>query len=656
MAVQVGIRLLAAGALLLALAPSAKGAATVPDWMRSAAAEHLPSYPAETKAVVLMHETIYTVHEDGKAEVRVREVMKILRPQGRDFGEAGVAFNSDEKLNYLHVWSIGPDGHEYELKDKDLVEVGASASFELYSDQRAKVGRPPAIDPGAVMAFEYSQKVRPYSAEASWDFQRSIPVRRSIYVLQLPQGWEYKDFWFQHPKIAATEAGANRWQWQIENVPGINMEDVPLAPSAGAFEGRMAIAYFGSGKTRNSGDWHALGLYYDQLTHDRVTATPEMAAKAQELVAGKTDFADRVQAVAEFAQSQIRYVAIEIAIGGYQPHTAQDIYKNRYGDCKDKATLLKAMLASVGVNADYLLVDVYRGVIAPDVPSTQGNHMIAAIELPQGYQSERLHSVITATTGKRYLVFDPTWEFTPFGQLEPELQGSYGVLLAGADSQAIRLPVLQPTDNLLERNGRFQLQADGTLKGIVTEQRSGNMASYRRYLYSEKTEKEQREAVEHMLERDLPAFTVEIQKAENVKPLNSTLKVHYSLTVPHYAKPTGPLLLIRPRILGSDSQDLDQKPRTYPMDLDNTRVVRDTFEVELPPGYTVDELPDPVKLETDFASYSSHSEFKGSTVRYTREYTVKQIEIPANRYAELQRLNSSIEADERNSAVLKKGN
>ncbi len=252
-----GTKLLATGALLLALSPAAHAAVTVPDWVRSAAAEHLPAYPAETKAVVLLHETIFTVHEDGKAEERVREVVKILRPQGRDYGEAGVSFNSDEKLNYLHVWSIGPDGHEYELKDKDLIEVGASASFELYSDQRAKVGRPPAMDPGAVMAYEYSQKVRPYAAEASWDFQRSIPVRRSTYVLQLPQGWEYKDFWFQHAKITVTEAGANRWQWQIENVPAINMEDVRLAPAAGAFEGRIGNCLLRPAQIRNSGDWRS---------------------------------------------------------------------------------------------------------------------------------------------------------------------------------------------------------------------------------------------------------------------------------------------------------------------------------------------------------------------------------------------------------------
>src|SRR5664279_376261 len=102
---SVGIRLLAVAGLLLAFAPDANAGATVPDWVRSAVAEHLPSYPAETKAVVLLHETVFTVHEDGKAEERVREVIKILRPQGREYGEAGVSFNSDEKLNLslIHI-------------------------------------------------------------------------------------------------------------------------------------------------------------------------------------------------------------------------------------------------------------------------------------------------------------------------------------------------------------------------------------------------------------------------------------------------------------------------------------------------------------------------------------------------------------------------
>ena len=84
-----GIRLLATGALLLAFAPAAQCRSDRLGYW-SAATEHIPAYPAETKAVVLLHETIFTVQVDGKAEEHVREVIKILRPQGRPYGQAGV--------------------------------------------------------------------------------------------------------------------------------------------------------------------------------------------------------------------------------------------------------------------------------------------------------------------------------------------------------------------------------------------------------------------------------------------------------------------------------------------------------------------------------------------------------------------------------------
>src|SRR5256885_1816734 len=83
------------------------------------------------------------------------------------------------------------------------------------------------------------------------------------------------------------------------------------------------------------------------LAKDRNKPDPAITAKAQELVQGKTGFRDRVDAIASFVQSDIRYVAIEIGIGGNQPHAAADTFKARYGDCKDKATLLSSMLNAV---------------------------------------------------------------------------------------------------------------------------------------------------------------------------------------------------------------------------------------------------------------------------------------------------------------------
>ena len=96
------------------------------------------------------------------------------------------------------------------------------------------------------------------------------------------------------------------------------------------------------------GTWQGIGEWYDALAHDRLVATPEIAAKAAELTAGKTDFYDKAEAIAEFVQQQIRYFAVEMGVGGYQPHAAADVFHGTYGDCKDKATLLSAMLSTRG--------------------------------------------------------------------------------------------------------------------------------------------------------------------------------------------------------------------------------------------------------------------------------------------------------------------
>ena len=84
-------------------------------------------------------------------------------------------------------------------------------------------------------------------------------------------------------------------------------------------------------------------------------------------------------------------------IGGWQAHYAADIYRNRYGDCKDKTTLLISMLQAIGIRAYYLHVDSERGVIDPDAPSLIGNHMITAIEMPDGENDPRLMARVKAS-------------------------------------------------------------------------------------------------------------------------------------------------------------------------------------------------------------------------------------------------------------------
>ena len=245
----------------------------------------------------------------------------------------------------------------------------------------------------------------------------------------------------------------------MNDTPAIDLKDVRLRPAIDSLEGRMTVHYTGPGlPTSTEGTWKSIGEWYQVLYKDRIVATPEITAKANELTAGKSDFYDKTEAIAEFVQKQVRYFAIELGIGGYQPHYAGDTFRNRYGDCKDKATLLTAMLSAAGIHATLVIVDTSRGVVDPDAPSIVGNHAIAAIEIPKGYTSPKLRSVVTAKTGRQYLIFDPTWEKTAFGQLEHNLQGGYGVLMEGSDSQVIQFPVLAPDLNTIRRTATFQLQ------------------------------------------------------------------------------------------------------------------------------------------------------------------------------------------------------
>jgi hypothetical protein len=639
------------GCLLTALPCFAKDA--VPDWVRAAAAQPLPSFSTETTAAILLEDTTYTVAPDGTAIEHQRQVVKILRPQGREEGLVAVPFSKDQKLVSLHVWSIGPDGHEYTVKDNEMIEAGYPGQGNLYEDERIRAANPPGRDPGGIVAYEYEQKMLPYIAEKTWFFEGSLPRVRQVFTLELPAGFSYTTVWAHHRPVQAADLENRSWRWEMKDTPAINLQHMLYRPSVLSLAGRMTVRYGPSGVAQKDG-WQAIGEWYDGLSRDRLTATPEIAAKASELVQGRTDFYDRTEAIAEFVQQQVRYFAIEMGIGGYQPHYAADIYRNRYGDCKDKATLLSAMLSAVNIHAALLMVDDRRGVVDPEAPSTVGNHMITAIEIPKGYSSPRLRSVVTAKTGRRYLIFDPTWEKTPFGQLEHELQGSYGVLMEGADSQVLKLPLLSPEFNRVHRQGKLQLGPDGSLKGTITETRFGDVSDHRRALYTHGDAKQQADFMDHSLGEDFGAFKVSDIKVENAASLNKDLITTFSIDVERYASAMGPLLTVRPRVLGQEAPPVEQEERKVPIDLPETMQSQDDYEIELPQGYAVDELPEPAKVDFGFASYASSTELKGSVLHYTRTLTIREVTLPAEKYADLQKLSGLIANDEQSLAVLKK--
>ena len=454
--------------------------------------------------------------------------------------------------------------------------------------------------------------------------------------------------------IVASQPAPGHYRWQLDRVSGVDLEDVPMTPEFEAMAGRLVVRYSRDPQPTGDDRWTAIGNWYTALASPSAQPTPDLSAKAKELVAGQSDFTAKLQSIASYMQRNIRYVGIEIGIGGLQPHTADDVFRNRYGDCKDKATLLRAMLESVGIHSTWVLVDTRRGFVDPKIPSIDGNHAIAAIEIPVGYTNPVLQSVVTAKSGKRYLIFDPTNQWIPIGQIPPYEQGGYGILSEGGQSQLIALPVMAPASDRVEHTIQAQLNADGSLEARVVEQRYGYAAEKPRITFTEGSQQQQRDYLEQRLRRDLNSISLEKVAADHPADLSSPLQLDYGFRVANYARNAGDLLLVRPRILGSDAWSLPREERTWPIDLSAVQTRSDHVDLSLPPGYVVDELPDPVSLDTDFASYHSAVTADATALHYTRDYTVKQLQLDASRYDDLRKFSERIAYDEAASAVLKK--
>jgi hypothetical protein len=630
--------------------------AEVPDWLRALARQAPKTYADDVNAVVLLDDNVTTVKENGDLVRRGRRVVRILRPEGRNMGVYYRAYNNDSKINYLRGWSITSKGQEFETKSSDVFEQNVS-TYEVYSDAKIKAVRVPGTDVGTVVGFEYEELEHPYTFHDTWMFQESEPVERSHYELHLASGWRFKSQWMNHQEEKPTEENGTI-QWHLTDIPRI--ENEPRRPPSRALAGATVFTFFNDkipGKSFR--DWGDIGTWYMQLSSDARGASPALSQKVQELAPANLPLLQRIKTLAGFAQHDVRYVAIEIGVGGYKPHTASDVFTHRYGDCKDKATVLSAMLAQIGVKSYYIIVNATRGVVTKETPANPGafNHMILAISLPEASYSKSMPALYEHPKLGHLLIFDPTNDVVPFGQIPYYEQDNYGLLVGEQGGELIHMPLSPPDANGILRYARLKLLPDGTLQGEIEERYTGFNAMLGREFLQHETEDDRKKIIERLVANSLGNFQLDKYELVNANDIDQDLIVKFSFSAPRYAKNAGSVLLVRPRVLGELAGPWDaNKPRHYAYEFRGPFLYRDTFEISLPEGFKVDELPDPAKATFPFAEYVSKTENLGGTLKYTREYKQTATEVPLERMDDLKKFFGQINLDEKNMAVLKRAN
>jgi len=656
-------RLFLGGALCVCAATlPAHAGGDAPAWMHAVVNAPLPAHDDKTDAVLLYEERNVNVQSTDKIKTQVRVVYKILRPSGRDYGIAAVSFNAHTKINGMRGWCIPAQGKDYEVKDKEAIEASLPkvAGSELISDVKDKLLQIPAADPGNIIGYEYEQEEQPLVLQDFWDFQREIPVRETHYSLQLPPGWEYKASWLNHAEVKPTQAGSNQWQWVMSDVAAIRPE-LDMPPMQGVVGG-MILSFFPSGgpSVRNGfSNWREMGAWLGNLEQGRIDASPQIKAQVATLIAGKTTTLQKMKALADFVQHNIRYVSIQLGIGGWQPHPAADVFSHRYGDCKDKATLMRSMLREIGVDSYQVAINTERGSITPETPAYRGfDHEITVVKLPDDVKDASLVATIEHPRLGRLLFFDPTDEMTPFGQISGSLQANYALVVTPEGGDLIELPRQPSSMNSIERTGKLTLDPMGTLKGEVNETRVGDRAWSQRWrLRTVTNEADRKKPIEDLLAGSLSLFQLTRATVVNLDQTDQPFGFKYSFEAPNYAKNAGGLLLVRPRVLGVKTSGIleTKEPRKFPVEFEGPSRDTDTFEITIPPGYVVDDVPPPVNADYSFASYHAKTEVTGNLIRYSRTLEYKELSVPVARADELKKFYRIIASDERNTVVLKSG-
>jgi hypothetical protein len=659
---RVAISCIALAGLILAWpARHATARDSAPQWLHDAAQASLPAHDDDAVAVILLDDTEVTARDNGEIQTLHRRAFKILRPQARDeFGGLGVNFDADTKIAYMKAWTITPDGHDLAVTDKDAVEHGYLADIE-YTDTKVKALKFPEADPGSVIGYEYVQQDRPYVFEDIWPFQHTIPVKQARFDLRLPPGWEYSAQWFNHADQAPQTVGANEYVWQVGEQSGVREEDD--MPPWRTVAGWVGIKYFPRDpalRAKSAGTWHDIGLWYNGLTESRRDSNPAIHQKVLELTNGISEPLAQMQALTAYMQRNIRYFAVEIGIGGFQPHPASEVFAHQFGDCKDKATLLSTMLKEIGIDSYYVLVDDFREGVHPEYPSTHFNHVILAIRVPGTVNNASLYSTVQDAKLGKLLVFDPTNEYVPLGNIPSYLQNTYGLLMAPDGGTLIQLPLSAPATNRLLRSAKLSLTASGSLSGEVKEVRWGGPAYQGREQYLRVQPSKRQEVIEHFLQEFLPNFALQGASLGNLEQYNEVLTVDYAFASQGYARMVGDEMLVRPRVFGDKYAHLlelfaQKKPRKYPIEFDEATRQDDIFDITLPVGYVPDgELP-ATDASCDFGTYKSKVEVKDGVLHYTRTLEIQKVHVPAEKLADVKDFLQKIAVDQQMYVALKSG-
>ena len=634
-------------------APPVAAEAT-PDWIVPAARRVFAPSPATRGAVVLESDRRITLLPSGRQIERSRGAIRIDGSEGRDQAEARAIYRTDAgRVKQFRAWLVSPAGDVRPLPEKD-VRDDAVAGGDLYNEVRVRWIRAGDLVPGMVFAWEWLVEQDEPFAQDEHRFQDELPVALARFALEVPEGWTVHASWANASGVEPVVT-AGVWSWELRDLPEIS--DEPMRPVTRGLVPRLMVTAVPpeglASKAPAFTDWSGVaGWLEHQIPPGNANEDLRLRQAAQRLVSGARSELDTLRAVARSVQ-QVRYVSIQMGIargGGYRPRPASSVLDRGYGDCKDKANLMREMLAALG--RDAWLVTLRLGEareVAATWPSPLPfNHCILAIRLrePRGLPAEVAHPRLGPL-----LIFDPTDAFTPLGELSPHSEGGFALVVSPGTDPVVRLPEMPSGSSTVERRLELTLNAAGDAAGDLSERCRGASAAEERSQLAALDAREYRGLVVGWLRRAMPSVEV-----ESLELHDDSLAARFE-TVVHFRIPGAAqsmqqrLLMLRPPLLARGGLALhSDRPRRHPVVIPG-RAVTETLVVRIPEGFDVDEMPESRTLEGPLAWFRTDTRKEPGRVVQVRVLKEGRGTVPADRYAEIQAFYRKVRAAEDSPVV-----
>jgi len=599
-------------------------------------------------AVVLYDRCSVKFFPDGRKIWREEKAVKITGKRGiQDFGEIVIPFSTEhQKLKILYAYTVTPEGKVLKPGKNAINTVYPPFVSEapIYSDLKYRTISMPGVRVGSIIKYAYVLKtVKPYMKNQFWEtdyLQDEYPVREAVFKALIPKGkyFRFKTYNMNEKESQPVRKDFGKFielSWKVKNVPPIVKE--PNMPPFEEVAKRVAITSLKS--------WQEVAKWYSDLSKEAVKPDRLVRETTLKVVKGKKTEEEKIRAIYNFVAQNIRYVGMEFGINGYKPHRASEILRNRYGDCKDHATLLIAMLKVIGVKGYPVLIPTLsRANMDPEMPMpTAFNHEIAAIKWK----------------GKWFFM-DTTSDFVPFGYLPPSDQGRR-VLIVDVEKgkgNVAQTPVFPPDANVEGFSGKFILKPFGSLEGKFKFDYTGIYGVIERATLTGAPSEQIKRHVEELAAKVSPGFDVEKYEISDYRDLNrkdvwieiegedrnyGTITSHYMLAkfpTPNYNR----LVSL-----------VAAKSRRYPYVVGYKMEKVSDVKLELPAGYTLYLKPEDYSFKNRVGSFSIKWKVEGRELHFHSQMVLNKSVIPVEEYQDLRELfNTAVKTLRNQIVVLKK--